>query len=40
LLDLRDRLLPRPGIEQGKGFRDRGLENRPAAKLITVIEAI
>src|SRR5205807_2274662 len=24
----------------GKGFRDRGLEKRPAAKLITVIEAI
>ncbi len=40
LLDLRDRLLPRAGIKQGKGFRDRGLEKRPAAKLITVIEAI
>ena len=40
MLDLRDRLLPRPGIEQGKGFRDRGLEKRLAAKLVTVIEAI
>lgn len=39
LLDLRDRLLARAGIEQGKGFRDRGLEKLPAAKLITVIEA-
>jgi hypothetical protein len=37
LLDLRDRLLARAGIEQGKGFR---LEERPAAKLTTVIEAI
>jgi hypothetical protein len=37
---LRDRLLARAGVEQGEGFRDRGLEERPAAKLITVIEAI
>jgi hypothetical protein len=40
LLDLRDRLLPRASIKQGKGFPDRGLEKRPAAKLIAVIETI
>src|ERR1700730_4762551 len=40
LLDLRDRLLPPASIKQGKGFRDRGLEKRPAAKLITVIETV
>ena len=40
LLDLRDSLLPRAGIEQGKGFRDRGLEKRPATKRVTVIEVI